>query len=55
MKTYDVFVQDELFKTFESDAGYSISELAGEIEAAIGDGSLVVDATKPVGIRVVPR
>ena len=55
MKTYDVYVQDKLFKTFESDHGYSIRELTVEIEAAINDGSLVVDTTKPVGIRVEPR
>lgn len=55
MKTYDVFVQDELFKTFESDAGYSIRDIATEIDAAIANGSLIVDSAKPVGIRVVPR
>lgn len=55
MKTYDIFVQDKLFKNFESDAGYSIRDIATEIDAAIASGELEVDRTQPVGIRVVPR
>ena len=52
---YDIFVQDKLFKTITTDGGYNLRSVAVEIEDAIASGDLVVDRTKPVGIRVVPR
>lgn len=55
MKTYDIFVQDKLFRSFESDHGYNIRDLAVEIENAVKAGTLVIDDTKPTNIRVVPR
>lgn len=53
--TYDIMVQDKLYRTFTSTNGYQFQEVAKEVSAAIADGSLIIDPTKDVGIVVKTR
>lgn len=49
---YQVKVQDQVFKTFNSENGYSLSEVYQEVQAAIQSGSLTVDGSQPLGLSV---